>query len=481
MDGWLPPRAPGAKPPPRFDAAPAAAPDEPAAEEPADSAGRRRRQPPHAAPPAGCRPTPPRPPRGARARDAGRARRRASPASLDRAAAAPRRPHAPAGPRRRHCGRAEPTAGVWGLVLGIVALVLLSCRSASLLPARAAVLGGRLGARPRARSADRARARAAGAPARRRGAVAGPHRRARRGRRDGRVHRPHGLRLRLRGVPRRPAARPRTAPRRRSLTSSRRGAEPLHQAVPHDCGADAGAPAGVPGDGRAGALPPRARLRRGPGATCSGSCRPSSRPGNDVLVFPPRARARWSRRSPTSCARPARAGLRRGQVRRALDRAVRGLRRRPRALRAGLGRAARPGGDRVEARRRRGRVRHAERDVDRHRARRPGDRRGRPRRRRACSSSTRCPASARPSCARTRGASTSSSPAPRRRSCARPAWPSRPSPSARSTTPRHPATIRRAATTSTGARRRRHSARSPPTPPSRPRSRSSERSTSRWT
>ena len=98
---------------------------------------------------------------------------------------------------------------------------------------------------------------------------------------------------------------------------------------------------------------------------------------------------------------------RRRQVRRALDRARRGLRRRRRPLRAGLGRAPRPGRVRPPAgreRRHRGRLRHAERDLDRHRPRRPGDRRGRASATARSSSSTPSPASAPPSCARTSGA-----------------------------------------------------------------------------
>ena len=46
-------------------------------------------------------------------------------------------------------------------------------------------------------------------------------------------------------------------------------------------------------------------------------------------------------------------------------------------------------------------VRHAQRDLDRHRPRHPGDRRGRPPARRDPRRSTPCPASARPSCGRT--------------------------------------------------------------------------------
>ena len=78
--------------------------------------------------------------------------------------------------------------------------------------------------------------------------------------------------------------------------------------------------------------------------------------------------------------------MRRRQVRRALDRAVRGLRRRPRQVRARLGHTPRPAGDRPPARRQprhRGRLRDAVRDLDRHRPRRRGDRRRRAREGRA--------------------------------------------------------------------------------------------------
>ena len=177
--------------------------------------------------------------------------------------------------------------------------------------------------------------------------------------------------------------------------------------------------------------------------------------------------------------RPPRAGLRRRQVRRALDRAVRGLRRRPRALRAGLGRAARPGGDRGAARRRRGRVRHAERDVDRHRARRPGDRRGRPRRgrharrRRGVRPRGRRAAPGRVGRRRRRrrlaeGAHVPARPGLRVRLPARAGRRRRPAPG-------RPLLLR------LGQDRRRHSARTRRTPPSLPRSRSSAGSTSRWT
>ena len=105
------------------------------------------------------------------------------------------------------------------------------------------------------------------------------------------------------------------------------------------------------------------------------------RTSNEVLTFAASGTggARVGRREPRPPGHED-ARLRRRQVRRALDRARGGLRRRARALRAGLGRASGRGGDRAAARRERrdrGRLRHVERDLDRHRARRPGDRRGR--------------------------------------------------------------------------------------------------------
>ena len=154
-------------------------------------------------------------------------------------------------------------------------------------------------------------------------------------------------------------------------------AEPVHQAVPDDRRAHARAARRLAGDGGADALPPRAGVRR--------AVRARARPAaGRVPHAQRRARVHLERvgrdgvggRQPRPPRRQG-AGVRGGQVRRALDPALRGLRRRPRALRAGLGRAARPGGDRPAAERRhQGRVRHAERDLDRHRARRPGDRRG---------------------------------------------------------------------------------------------------------
>ena len=101
---------------------------------------------------------------------------------------------------------------------------------------------------------------------------------------------------------------------------------------------------------------------------------------NDVLAFA----ASGSGAMESAAANLVRPGTpvlacRRRQVRRALDRARRGLRRRDRPLRARLGRAPRPRRVRPPAgreRRHRGRLRDAERDLDRHRPRRPGDRRG---------------------------------------------------------------------------------------------------------
>jgi hypothetical protein len=130
MDGWLPPRAPGANPPPRFDAAPAAAPDVPAAEEPeptsegappapaSETAAPSGWLPPDAAAPA-PRDEPP------RATQAAPARR-----EVPRPWTAPPPRPDPARPGRpTPYGTAvatEPNApAVWGLVLGIVALVLL--------------------------------------------------------------------------------------------------------------------------------------------------------------------------------------------------------------------------------------------------------------------------------------------------------------------------------------------------------------------
>ena len=72
-------------------------------------------------------------------------------------------------------------------------------------------------------------------------------------------------------------------------------------------------PAVLAGDGRADALPPRARLRRALRARAGAPAAASSAPQNHVLRSRPAARARWSRPSPTSSA-PAR---RRSPARRA--------------------------------------------------------------------------------------------------------------------------------------------------------------------
>ena len=165
-----------------------------------------------------------------------------------------------------------------------------------------------------------------------------------------------------------------------------RDAESLHQAVPHDRRADAGAAGRLAGDGRPDALPPGAGVRR----ALRARARPPSRRVPDRQ---PGARVRRERlgrdgvggREPRT-ARHEGTRARRRQVRRALDRALRGLRRRPRQARAGLGHAHRRRRRRSAADgapRRRGGVRDAVGDLDRDRARRARDRRGRPAPRRA--------------------------------------------------------------------------------------------------
>ena len=155
------------------------------------------------------------------------------------------------------------------------------------------------------------------------------------------------------------------------------------------------------------------------------------------------------------------------------------LRRPDRALRAGLGRAPRPGRDRPPAdreRRHRGRLRHAQRDLDGDRPRRRRDRRGRPpprrdpRRRRGLGPRRRRAAPGRMGHRRRRGGLAEGAHVP-----ARPRASPR-SPSARSST--RPAS-RAAATTSTGARAPRPRPRA--TAPSRPPCRCSSASTSRST
>ena len=194
--------------------------------------------------------------------------------------------------------------------------------------------------------------------------------------------------------PRGPAPRPREPPGKLSPTQPRvltcgappheskaspHDAQSVHQAVPDDRRADARPARRLAGDGGADALPPRARLRRGVRA----------RAGQAAVRLPHaerRARVRRQRlgragvggREPRAPRRHG-AGVLRRQVRRALDRPRRGLRRRARALRAGLGRAPGPGRDRPPADRERGhrgRVRDAQRDLHRRRPRHRGDRRG---------------------------------------------------------------------------------------------------------
>jgi hypothetical protein len=128
MDGWLPPRAPGGKPPPRFDAAP---PAPAAAPEQGRSTPAEPEQRPRA--PAGWQPpTPPSPPSspptgGSRAAgDAGAepgwvgpSGGPAEPSRLGAGRPAERPPLTPAA-----AGAANPAA-VWALVFGITGLLLL--------------------------------------------------------------------------------------------------------------------------------------------------------------------------------------------------------------------------------------------------------------------------------------------------------------------------------------------------------------------
>jgi hypothetical protein len=114
MEGWLPPRAPGAKPPPRFDAVPPAAPaDGPPAEpgggEPAADEGA----------PSGWQP--PRAPSGWQPPAAAREAAPPAPAGPGGAAAPPRAQ----GPGRHGAAATPNTTAVWALVLGITGLVLL--------------------------------------------------------------------------------------------------------------------------------------------------------------------------------------------------------------------------------------------------------------------------------------------------------------------------------------------------------------------
>ena len=198
-------------------------------------------------------------------------------------------------------------------------------------------------------------------------------------------------------------------------------AQPVHQAVPDDRRADAAAAGRLAGDGRADPLPPRARVRRALRARARAPARASSRPSNDVLVVrrqrlgrdgvggrqprPPR-RAACSPAPPASSASAGSSSCDAygADARRATSRAGASASTRPRST-ALL--AENAGIEVVFA--------TLVGDLDRRRQRHPGDRRGRRARTARSSSSTRSPASAPPSCARTSGASTSSSPARRRR------------------------------------------------------------------
>ena len=223
----------------------------------------------------------------------------------------------------------------------------------------------------------------------------------------------HRRRLRLRGVPRRPrsasstsAASARTAAASGATASAREPARgsaanlrlrwpdrPLVTPNPFikqylmTAGPTPGAARRLAGDGRADALPPRAGLRRAVRARARAPAARLPHRATPCSRSPRAARARWSRPSPTSCARarrrspapPGKFGERWIQLCEAYGADL--VRHEP-----GWGERLDPADDRPAAEReprRRGRVRHAERDLDRHRARHPGDRRGRPPPRRA--------------------------------------------------------------------------------------------------
>ncbi len=166
--------------------------------------------------------------------------------------------------------------------------------------------------------------------------------------------------------------------RRLTLFSPVRG-ESLRQAVPHDRRAHAAASGGVAGDGGADDVPPGARLHRGLRARAPA---PEGRlpdrergPGLHQLRH---RRARVGRRQPGQARRARPRGVLR-QVRRALVRAVRGVRRRDDPLGDRVGPQDRPGRARRAARRqpgRRARLHHLLGDVDRRRQRPPRAHRG---------------------------------------------------------------------------------------------------------
>ena len=174
--------------------------------------------------------------------------------------------------------------------------------------------------------------------------------------------------LRLRAVPRRPRARARGAPRAASdgvrtsvdgaadgprsssggsaaLGPARlpppRDAESLHQAVPHDRRPDPGAARGLAGDGRRRCSTTGRPPSTSSTSACSAACPHVFATANPVLAFA----ASGSGAMESAVANLVRPGtkalaLRRGQVRRALDPAVRGLRRRPRRATSPAGASA---------------------------------------------------------------------------------------------------------------------------------------------
>ena len=193
--------------------------------------------------------------------------------------------------------------------------------------------------------------------------MAGPHRGRRRTRRDGRVHRADPRRVRLRSPARRTCRA--TSSGAGTLLANLRPAmtpNPFIKQYLMTAGPTPVPPAVLPGDGRAGALPPRAGVRRALRAR-AGAPAAVFQTSNDVLVFAASGSGAMES-AVANLVRPgtARARLRRRQVRRALDRALRGLRRRPRRAtsRAGASGWTRPRSTACSTKRRhRGRLRHA--------------------------------------------------------------------------------------------------------------------------
>ena len=247
-------------------------------------------------------------------------RRLAAAAAAGAAAGARSRP----GPGLRPRARRE--TGTNGLAIAAIVSADLEHRAAGALarpvvPVLAAARRSPAGSAPPGRRVDVRARPAQGRP--RAGDRRGGAERAR----GGRLDRADRRRLLGRGASAEPRAGARTAAAGRPANLFARDPEPLRQAVPDDRRADARAARRLAGDGRADALPPRPGVRR---ALRAGA-------GQAALRLPdrePRARLRRQRlgrdgvrrRQPRAPRRPG-ARLRRGQVRRALDRAVRRLRR----------------------------------------------------------------------------------------------------------------------------------------------------------